>query len=69
MESHQFEGVPEALPIIEAEILTVIPFTLERVAVGREGGDQGVAVLGLVVDNNAVEIEEDRAVHARSLHS
>ena len=39
MESHQVEGVPEALPVIKAEVLTVIPFTVECVAVGREGGD------------------------------
>src|SRR5690606_5189448 len=60
---HPLEGVAEALAIVEAEVVPVVPLAVEGVTIRRQGGDQRLAVLRFVVDDDTIEIEEDRPGH------
>ena len=55
----RWEAVAEALPVVEAEIVAIVGVAIELDAVLGEGGDQRFAMQRLVVDEDAVEIEEN----------
>jgi hypothetical protein len=61
------EAEPEALAVVEAEILAVVGRAIEGEAVLVERGDECVAVLRFVVDDDAVEIEQYGSRQARKV--
>jgi hypothetical protein len=65
--SHPLEGEPETFPIVEPEIVAVVGIPIEGVAVLGERGDQRVAMLRLVIDNDAVEVEKDARGHGEGI--
>ena len=58
------EGEAEALPVVEAEVVAVVGLAIEGIPILRERRDQRLAVLRLVVDDDAVEVEQDCRRHA-----
>ena len=61
--SHVAEGEAEALAIVEAEVVAIVRVPLEGETVVRQRRDQSVAMLRLVVDDDAVEVEQDGGRH------
>jgi hypothetical protein len=57
------ESEPETLSVVEAEVIAIVVVTAEREIVLSERRDQRVAMLGFVIDDDPIEIEEDGAVH------
>ncbi len=61
--AHAREGEAKAFPIVEAEVVAVVRVPVELEAVLAKRRDEGVAVLRLVVDDDAVEVEQDGSRH------
>jgi hypothetical protein len=61
------EAEPETLTIIETQVLSVIRLPIEGVPVLRQRCNQGITVLRLIIDDDAVEVEENSGGHEEGI--
>src|SRR5215213_2247365 len=65
--AHALEREAEALAVVEAEVIAVVGVAVERVALLAERGDEGVAMLRLVIDDDTVEVEQNGRGHVEGI--